>query len=95
MIIDKTIFLRIAYNVRGIYAAKQKIMKEAIIKKHIGKRKEELMELEDFWQRFKDQNEKLNFDSGAVYCIQAKVSSQMAFLQRSINDHEKLLSNGG
>ena len=70
-------------------------LKDVSIKKHIGQRKEELMELEEFWQNFKDQNEKLNFDSGAVYSIQAKVSSQMAFLQRSINDHEKLLSNGG
>jgi len=70
-------------------------LKDINIKKHIGQRKEELMELEEFWQTFKDYNEQLNFDSGAVYNIQAKVSSQMAFLQRSINDHEKLLSNGG
>lgn len=70
-------------------------LKDLNIKKHIGQRKEELMELEEFWQTFKDYNEQLNFDSGAVYNIQAKVSSQMAFLQRSINDHEKLLSNGG
>ena len=70
-------------------------LKDVIIKKHIGQRKEELMELEEFWQIFKDQHEKLNFDSGAVYNIQVKVSSQMAFIQRSINDHEKLLSNGG
>jgi hypothetical protein len=63
------------------------------IQKHIMQRKEELIELEEFWQTFKDQNEKLKFYSGAVYSIQAEVSSQMAFLQRSINDHEKLLKS--
>lgn len=70
-------------------------LKDLSIKKHIGQRKEELMELEEFWQAFKDQNEHLSFDSNAFQHIQAKVSSKMAFLQKSINDHEKLLSNGG
>lgn len=69
-------------------------LKNLSIKKHIEERKEELIEIEKFWQTFKGQNEKLNFDSGAVYSIQAKVSSRMAFIQKSINDHEKLLLKG-
>ena len=70
-------------------------LKDLNIKKHIEQTKEELMKLEEFWQAFKDQNERLIFDSGAIYSIQTKVISQIAFLQMSINDHEKLLSNGG
>lgn len=71
------------------------IMTEYQIRDHIEKRKFQLAELEEFWQDFEDQNGRLSFDTNTFQHVRAKVSSQMAFLQKSINDHEKLLSNGG
>lgn len=59
--------------------------------KFIEERKQQLRELEEFWQDFKDQNELLSFDSNAFQYIQAKVSSRMAYLQKSINDHQKFV----
>lgn len=61
------------------------------IRNHIENRKFELAELEEFWQDFEDQNKHLSFDSNAFQHIKTKVSGKMAFLQKSINDHEKLL----
>ena len=61
------------------------------IRSYIENRRFELAQLEEFWNDFKDQNKHLSFDSNAFKHIQAKVSSKMAYLQKSINDHEKLL----
>lgn len=59
--------------------------------KFIEERKQQLRELQEFWRDFKDQNEHLSFDSNAFQHIQSKVSSKMAFLQKSINDHQKFV----
>lgn len=69
------------------------------IRSHIENRRFELVELEQFWDEFQEQNKHLSFDSSVFRHVQAKVSSKRAYLQKSINDHEKLAEkynrNGG
>ena len=64
------------------------------IREHIKKQKARLHELEQFWRSFRSLHNELGFGPEAVYNnIQAKVSSRLAFLQKSINQHQNLLNS--
>lgn len=61
------------------------------IQRHIDAKKEELEKVRWFWQRFLELNEISMFSPPTYTDVQAKVSSRIAQIERSIRDHEVLL----
>lgn len=66
-------------------------MNVAQIENHIKLRQEELESLIDFWNKFNDLNNNQPLNKETYQEVQTKVSSRMAYLERSIRDHEDLL----
>lgn len=66
-------------------------MNVAQIENHIKTRQEELERLVDFWNKFNELNNNQPLKKETYQDVQAKVSSRMAYLERSIRDHENLL----
>lgn len=61
------------------------------IQRHIDAKKEELEKVRWFWQLFLELNEISMFSPQTHTDVQAKVSSRIAQIERSIRDHEVLL----
>ena len=62
-----------------------------VIHTHINKKKRELNELKEFWARFLEWNDLSPFSKNTFTDVQTKVSSILAQVERSINDHMKLM----
>lgn len=58
------------------------------------KRKIELSSIVIFWEQFESFHKEVKLKDSTYKDVQSKVSSKMAFLDRSIQDHEKLINNG-
>ena len=61
------------------------------IKKHIHEKKEELKDINHFWDLFQLFHKEVKLSTETYREVRTKTSSKMNQIERSINDHEKLI----
>ena len=69
-------------------------MNKEEIKLHIEKRRLERDKLLSSWGYFEDLNIEIRFSKSCFNELQARVSSRLAFLDKSIQDHKRCLIGG-
>lgn len=66
-------------------------MENAEIKLHIEKRRQEKDKVLSAWNYIEELNQESSFSMDCFRELQARISSKLAFIDRSIQDHKRLL----